>query len=172
MAWYGGIAAGLAGMILTAPPDILVDRSGRLFAARSADGDLMLSSQRRDKFTRETWLRRSGAFGSGEPWPDRGASRDNRLVCDHLGCIYRVRGHTVALATSPAALAEDCRHADVIISTVPLRTRCPSARRVIDRFDLWRNGAHAIWLQNGRFRIESVNTERGNRPWVVRRGER
>jgi len=169
--WFGmGVmAVGLAGMLVTVPPDLLVDNSGRLFAVRSADGDLMFSSKRRGRFTREAWLRRSGRFSSAENWPARGSSQDDRLACDDLGCIYHSKGHTVALAQSHAALAEDCRHADVIVSTVPLRIHCPSARRIIDRFDLWRNGAHAIWLEYGRIRIESVNAQRGYRPWVTRR---
>ena len=45
-------------------------------------------------------------------------------------------------------------------------------RVVVDRFDLWRNGAHAIWL-NGWLghrpvRVRSVNGQRGDRPWIVR----
>jgi competence protein ComEC len=74
----------------------------------------------------------------------------------------------VALARSLAAVDEDCRSAQVVLSTVPVRGSCPSALRVIDRFDLWRNGTHAVWLSPGGVRIASVNGTRGKRPWVVR----
>jgi competence protein ComEC len=58
--------------------------------------------------------------------------------------------------------------ADVIVSLVPVRRRCPSANVVVDRFDLWRNGAHALWLGPGMVEVVSVGETRGTRPWVVR----
>jgi competence protein ComEC len=90
------------------------------------------------------------------------------LSCDIQGCLYRAGGSTVALVTDPAAVAEECWSADVLVSTVPVRGRCPSPKVVIDRFDLWRDGAHALWLENGGIRFESANGERGHRPWVLR----
>jgi competence protein ComEC len=75
----------------------------------------------------------------------------------------------VALVRDPAALAEDCRVADLVISAAqPVRRRCPSADRVIDRFDLWRDGGHAVWLDPGAITVLSVRESRGDRPWVVR----
>jgi len=68
----------------------------------------------------------------------------------------------------PDASLEDCAMADVIVSVVPVRRRCPSAHTVIDRFDLWREGGHALWLEKGGARVETVNGDRGRRPWVVR----
>ena len=96
------------------------------------------------------------------------ASVDGRLRCDTLGCIYRAKGWVVALPRDPLAVAEDCRAADVVVAAVPVRGRCPSARLVIDRFDLWRAGAHAIWLGPHGVAWQSVAGTRGNRPWVLR----
>jgi competence protein ComEC len=39
---------------------------------------------------------------------------------------------------------------------------------VIDRFDLWRDGGHAVWLDPGAIAVLSVRESRGDRPWVVR----
>ena len=39
---------------------------------------------------------------------------------------------------------------------------------ITDRFDLWRKGGHALWLEKGGARVETVNGNRGRRPWVVR----
>ena len=103
------------------------------------------------------------------PWPRRGASEDGRLVCDSLGCIYRAGGQVVALVRDPRAFTEDCRVASVVVSLVPLRRACPSAHTVIDRFDLWREGAHAIWLDAHGVRVESVARRSGKRPWTVSR---
>jgi competence protein ComEC len=55
----------------------------------------------------------------------------------------------------------------VVVSLEPVRMRC-RAPAVIDRFDLWRNGAHAIWVgEDGVIDIRSVQEMRGHRPWVV-----
>ena len=88
------------------------------------------------------------------------------MRCDGLGCIQRVGGQTVALVKDPRALAEDCALADVVVSIVPVRSQCPAAHTVIDRFDLWRSGTHAIWLDDHGARVESVAKTRGNRPWT------
>ena len=115
------------------------------------------------------WLRRVGQDADAPLWPRQGFSADGRLVCDHLGCILRAKGHVVALDSRHQGLAEDCWIADVVVSAVPVRGSCPAAKMVIDRFDLWRHGGHALWLQDdGGVRVESVNEIRGRRPWVVR----
>jgi competence protein ComEC len=43
---------------------------------------------------------------------------------------------------------------------------------VIDRFDLWRRGGHALWLSPDGVRVETVRAHRGERPWVRVRGGR
>ncbi|MDP7242626.1 MAG: ComEC/Rec2 family competence protein [Rhodospirillales bacterium] len=165
-AWgLAGVAAGLAGVAVTVPPDVLVDGGGRLMAVRSASGTFAVSTRRTGRFNRGVWLRRVGQDAEAPLWPRQGFSADGRLVCDHLGCILHAKKHVVALVSRPQSLAEDCWIADVVVSAVPVRGPCPAA----DRFDLWRHGAHALWLlDNGQVRVESVNEERGRRPWVVR----
>lgn len=158
--------AGLASVALLTPPDVLVSGDGRLLGVRGADGGLLLSSLRVERFTAEGWLRRT-ADDAAERWPEEGTSPDGSLACDGLGCIYRTEGHVVALALASAALEEDCQIADVVVSLAPVRRRCPSADTVIDRFDLWRNGAHALWLAPGKVEVLSVGETRGNRPWVI-----
>ncbi len=162
------IAAGVASIAIVRPPDILVSADGKLMAVRQAGGNLAVSSMVKARFERKVWLRRSGLDGASPArWPDEGFSRDRRLTCDSMGCIYRAGGQRIALIRNNGALFEDCRSADVIISAVPVRGPCPSAHTVIDRFELWRNGAHALWIDDGGVRIESVNQERGKRPWVL-----
>jgi len=162
------IVVGLGLAFTMRPPDILADENGKLIGARAADGTLMLSSLRAGTFAAETWLRRSG-MTEAEPWPKSGASRDGRLTCDALGCLYRARGKTAALVRNEAALLDDCATADVVVSLVPVRRGCRSPEAVIDRFDLWRNGSYAVWLDPARVRIESVREWQGRRPWVVER---
>jgi len=103
--------------------------------------------------------------------PTAGLSADNRLRCDVEGCLYRVGGKVMELVYEDSALAEDCWAADVVVAINPVRRTCPAAR-VIDRFDLWRQGGHALWLVRDEVRIETVNGERGERPWVQRPEQR
>jgi len=166
--WWGAVAlaAGLASIGLARPPDILVAESGRLIAARDSAGRLALSSTRRATYTAEVWLRENGRNAvatwpkAGEAWPDGG------LRCDSTGCVYRAKGYTVALVERGEALSEDCRIADIVISAEPTFRRCRGPRLVIDRFDLWREGAHVLWLDGDGPRLESVADARGQRPWT------
>ena len=163
-----GIALGMAALFLVQPPDVLIEGRGRLLGVRTADGGLAVSNPRRARFDRDIWLRRLGQKRVRAAWPRNGASADGRLSCDVEGCVYRAGGRVVALAFGEAALAEDCWMADVVVSLVPVRISCPAPDGLIDRFDLWRLGGHALWLNGDKVRIETVNGVRGDRPWVIR----
>ena len=160
---------GLAALLVQRPPDILIDDRGKLFAVKSADGSFLLSSKRVSKFVGQTWLRRVGHNPAAKSnFPKTGYGKDGRLACDQLGCILKLNGQTIGLIMQNQALPEDCRLADVIISAVPVFWGCPSAKLIIDRFDLYRNGAHAVWIDDAGVTVKSVNQERGYRPWVLR----
>ncbi|MBL8703498.1 MAG: ComEC family competence protein [Rhodospirillales bacterium] len=177
------IVAAFAAMALLRGPDLLVSGDGRMMAVRGAEGRLLVSDYAADRLTTETWLRRSGQ-SAAEPWPDAGGKRGraraatpdvaqpperDELRCDGQACLYRRDGVSVALVHEASALAEECASADVVVSSVPVRRGCRGPALVIDRFALWREGAHALWLEKGRARVETVAQERGNRPWVARR---
>jgi competence protein ComEC len=161
------IALGMASVALVRAPDILVSGDGRLVAVRGADGLLRVSSARPARLTRETWLRRAGQSDPASVWPRAGRSEDGSLSCDPAACLYTMHGHVVALVRDASALVEDCQHADIVVATVPVRRPCQSADIVIDRFSLWRNGGHALWLDRDGVRVENVREERGIRPWVA-----
>jgi len=163
--WFGlgGIMVGMASLFWVQAPDILVDGKGKLLALKNAQGRLVVSSLKTSKFTRDVWLRRA-AQDMPTAWTDL-----QGLACDSLGCIYRIKGRRVALVQDVGAVMEDCQNADIVISSVPIRQSCRMPKVVIDRFDLWRKGTHALWFgEDGSVRIESVNDSRGKRPWVLR----
>ena len=143
------------------PPDLLIDDRGRLAALRSAKGTLFFSSRNPRGYTVESWLRRAGQFDAG---------RGDKFNCDRLGCIGERNGVTVSYTRDARALGEDCRKADILLSAVPVRRRCPSAALVVDRFDLWREGGHAIWFTAEGFKVKTVAEMRGPRPWAPARG--
>lgn len=159
-------ALALLSPAMSSTPDLLIDGKGKLFAVRTETGEIALSSRKAARFTGDIWLRRDGQLESA-PWP---GAEPERLRCDGAGCIYRNQGRLVALVSHGRALAEDCRAAAIIVSAVPVRRSCPSASLIIDRFDLWRKGAHALYFgDDGSVRVVSVGEIRGTRPWAPRK---
>tara|TARA_R110000868_G_scaffold1132_11_gene8673 strand:+ start:180 stop:2405 length:2226 start_codon:yes stop_codon:yes gene_type:complete len=151
-------------------PALLIDRDGKLVALRGADDTLRLSSAR-PAYTAEAWLRHNGDHRA----PKEAASKEFR-TCDVLGCIMRAEGNVlVALPTSLDAMRDDCTRADVIVTSIgmprTLRRSCKS-RLVVDRFDLWRNGAIAFTIPAGEvsnpenWERQTARDMRGDRPWV------
>jgi len=165
-----GIVAGFVLWLMAAPPVVLIDGNAKLFGLVTQHGRLHVSN-RRKSFTLRTWLAGQG-LTSAEPLA-RGKANGGRteasvgeLRCDALGCLYQRSGRTIAIINDLRALAEDCPVSDVIVATLPLRQNCPQASIRIDRFDLWRNGAHALWVSDdGNIRVKSVAESRGQRLW-------
>ena len=167
-----GLAGPLLGAVsiaLASPPDLLISGDGKLLALRAGDGALVFSSLKRQTYRRDIWLRRSGTE-TARAWDRGGGPPEPGLRCDALGCIFEFApGGRLGLALTGEALEEDCRAVEVLVSLEPLRgLDCPKPRLVIDRFDLWRAGAHALWLSGGTPEVATVRAQRGERPWVRR----
>lgn len=180
--WLGtaGLLLGIVSPWLMPGPDMLLAGDGRLTAARAADGRhyYISGSFPPRSFVGEIWLQRL-AMPPLHPWPalrrnqtEGRAGADGSLRCDPDGCSWRYNGFLAALPKVPKAITEDCRHADIVIALqMPIRYRCPSARIVIDRFDLWRDGAHMLFLDRKTgLRVVTVASLRGQRPWVLPKG--
>lgn len=168
----GLIAVG-AGVVLAGGgrrPDILIGREGDLVAVRGADGLFGAQAFSSSRFELERWLEHDGDARSV-----RGALRTNVFACDGAGCVAEVQGLRVAVARHPAATAEDCANADILIGGPPRPRGCNHPLAVIDGVRLRRDGAHAIYLGRDEekgavriFRTETVADARGARPWSAR----
>jgi competence protein ComEC len=163
---YGLIGILAAGTLtaIARPPDLLIGPEGELFAVRLEHG-LYLPEGRDQRFERELWLRR---YGEERPTLPQEDSEEFR--CDRLACIYRRHGYLVSIVRDERALSEDCRLADVVVASVPVSRRdCRAPTAVVDRFDLWREGGHAVWLGRDHLDIRSVADFQGVRPWAPSR---
>ncbi len=163
--WLGilPMIAGIAVAFTARPPDVLIDEKGKVAAVRGAGGNLAVLGGAKS-FARETWLRRD-AQKETEP-----AHAADLPVCDAIGCIYRPPHRPdlrIALIRVADALPEDCARADIVISPVPTFGGCRGPQLVIDRFDLWRGGAHAVWLGDDDIEVRSVAQDQGQRPWSL-----
>jgi len=147
-----------------ARPDVLIDRDGGIAAIRAQDGKLALSSPRAS-YTAEQWLRHDGDTRAASD------AKSDLFRCESFACVWREEGRPiVAFAPDYAALTDDCEMADIVVTRagVPqhMRRRC-RAELLIDRFDLWRDGATALYFQpDGTVRVETSLKHRGARPWV------
>lgn len=150
--------------------DVLIDREGVLAAIRMGDGRLALTSGR-SSYAAEQWLRHDGDARTPAE------AKSEFLHCDALGCAWREEGKPlIAFSASVAALIEDCGMADIVVAKIGvprrLRRQC-RAGTLIDRFDLWRDGAIALYLEkDGSVRVARAREFRGARPWVQRRPAR
>jgi competence protein ComEC len=142
------------------PADILVSPRFGIVAVK--DDALYVSSLRKEKFIGEKWESLYGLHkGEAKGWPREG--RAGPLVCDEAACRAELRGRHVSILRSPAALAEECAWADVVLAFDPVKGPCRVP--VIDKFDAISNGAYGMWLGPDSIRILSAEAARGLRPW-------
>ncbi len=162
-----GIAIAAVGLIVATGitrPDVLIGRGGGQIAIRDASGSLKVSAGgRKDTFALERWL-----LADGDDTVPAAASDQSVFACDALACIAEIKGKTVALVRHPAAVMEECAHADVVISQVPVVGSCDGTKVVIDRRDLWAGGSHAVFVDGPAISAVSAASLRGSRPWVRR----
>ncbi len=166
------IAIGLLSVYVVPEVDLIVDGDARLFAVKTDSGHLYVSDPRKARRDRELWLRH---FGLRSVVPihlaNLAKNQGQPLRCDLSACIYKKGDIRIVIVKTEAALYEDCWFADLLISLVPIRNRCPASLK-IDRFDLWREGTYAISVRNGLIVLKSSSHGRGDRPWVLKRGSK
>jgi len=171
--WQGwtrllGLVAILAGIGLAAlrhEPDIVVERRGATVAFRADNGLLALPPQRKARFSVEKWLLHEGDSASFKQALERPG-----WSCAATACRAVVKGRRLLFVrsdTADGAAGALCGDAEIVIAAVPLRGACRGARLRIDRFDLWRKGAHAIYFDGDQWRVVSARDEEGRRPWAV-----
>lgn len=168
---FAGMIPILAGLALAPTmrrPDVLVAENGRLVAVRGQDGRLEALTVKRSKFEVERWLEYDGDGRSA-----REAQRGGAFKCDAVGCVARVKDRVVSVARAPAAIADDCARADILVLDAPRPGDCARPTRILDVFDIWRDGNAAIYLDApgadgaAGVRVETVAAARGERPWSM-----
>ncbi len=167
--WHGRIrliGAGLFALgVMLAPlkpaPDVLIDSTAAVVALRNGDGRLAPTTGHRGRYVVTQWLMADGDSAK----PAEAAKRPG-WTCDKAKCSGEVAGHSLIYLRDEKA-AVDCGSRDIAIAAFPLRGRCKDAGVRIDRFDVWRNGAHALIMQGQDVRIETARQLSGKRPWSV-----
>ena len=155
-------AAGLMLAPFSARPDILIERTGSNVAVRTDGGSLVPANTRRGGFAVEAWLR-----ADGEPTSLREAAHRSGWTCAADTCRADLKGRHVLYVHQGKTAANFTCDADILITDFPLRGRCSTVPLRIDRFDLWRLGAHALYFDGSSIIVKTARAEQGRRPWVV-----
>lgn len=164
---YAGLPVAAIGLMLGPPPapDLLMSEDGRVLGLRDERGVVHVASARLDRYVTESWARRQGQDGARR-WTVSAEEQALGLGCSTGLCRWRKGPWRIALVSDEKRLAEACGSADIVLSTVDAQARCRGPRLVIDRRDAWKDGAHALWLDELGVRRETANARRGDRPWV------
>jgi competence protein ComEC len=156
------MAAGLAAGLVIRPPDLLIAGDGRVILLHAGDQAFLLRGSGGSAFVRDAYLR---AYGLAEAAPLPTSGDGPALTCGPDACRYApYPGVALALIRS-GATAGYCGQAAVLVSPEPLRPRC-HAGQAVDRFSVWREGPHAVWLRPDGAVVLSDRGYRGDRPWV------
>ncbi|MFP4004085.1 MAG: ComEC/Rec2 family competence protein [Alphaproteobacteria bacterium] len=175
--WLGAapLAAAVAALLMADRPGILIDDKGGLIAVREGTGGSYYLSESTPRFVARSWLERDG---DGRTVRDAASDAPPGWRCDARGCILMRDGRPwLAHVRRARALDEDCGRVKVLISEEPVRGPCEGPELVVGRFDLWRKGAHAVWLTADGMEVRRLETTGSLRPWSpyrtrLRRGGR
>ena len=143
---------------LAAPrPDLLISEDARLIAFRSGGTYWLQTHSGGSKFTREAW---EAHLGSGPllPISDGKPEQCGAELC-RVGPVLLVRDKA-------RAAEKDCAGVALLVSAEPARGECPRGVGLLDRFTVWRDSTHAVWIDGDGVRVLSDRAERGQRPWV------
>ncbi|HEY5797310.1 MAG TPA: ComEC/Rec2 family competence protein [Bosea sp. (in: a-proteobacteria)] len=139
-------------------PEILIERDGSGIAVRGKD-DLLVVAGKPSRFVLQQWLT---ADGDGRN-PDDAVLRQG-AACDARGCVIATKdGRSIAYARDRLAIIEDCRRADLVVTSIPWTAPC--AAKLIDRTALTRDGATALVRRGKDWRSHASEQVGGDRPW-------
>ena len=159
--WSGAVLGVVAALwaVTTPRPDILVSADGQSAALRGPDGRLSTLHSGRDTFALSDWL-----AADADPRGVKDKTLHAGVRCDALGCVGMLKGgRLAAYELSPAAFAEDCSRANVVVSSRSAPGAC--AATLIDR-NVWRaRGAMALRWDGDRFIEEAARPVGTDRPW-------
>lgn len=156
------IAAGAAVAPTRARPDVLVGRDGQIVAVRNEAGALAALAQRGTMFELSRWLEHDGDARNAREV----ANAQQGFRCDASGCTVSVKGMLIAITRQPAAFADDCARARLLVMTLPRPASCLPKGKTIDLYDLRDKGTHSIRIDGGQISMITVADVRGVRPWT------
>jgi competence protein ComEC len=161
--WVGVLAIliGLVSSQSLQRPQILIEERASNVAIMDGQGHYVFADARKGKFAGEKWLQ-----GNGEITTVSAAAILPGWTCAENMCFADVGATSIGYIHEQPDASWTCPPVDVVIADFPLRRACSDVATRIDRFDVWRHGAHAVYIADGVVRLETVKAAQGDRPWV------
>jgi len=161
----GGAVACIAALgvwALQSTPDLMVTEDGVVIARFEQSGVFQTTSARRSRFDAGVFMQRAGQGRSALP--------PAPLRCDGAGCVGEIDGGlSIAITTSPEALAEDCARVDLVIfdgEASPWRRRRCRALLLDDDFRASEGGLQFEVREGALRAMRSSNDVRRSRIWT------
>jgi competence protein ComEC len=148
--------------LLHRSPDILIERTAGAVAVMTANGELVPAPQSRGRYAVKKWLE-----SAGDPSSAAAAEKRAAWTCDGRACKAAVKSKTLGYFREGEGKEPDCAGIDILVASYPLRGACRGVPVRIDRFDVWRNGAYAVWAEETAVRTRSSRQAGGKRPWTL-----
>jgi competence protein ComEC len=148
--------------LLHRPPDILIERTAGAVAVLNESGELVPTPQSRGRYAVKKWLE-----SAGDPISAAAAEKRALWACEGRACKATFKTKTVAYFKEGLGKEPDCTGIDILIAAYPLRGACRNVPMRIDRFDVWRNGAYAVWVTDRIVRAQTAREASGKRPWTL-----
>jgi competence protein ComEC len=159
--WLALLCVALAaGFVTPQKPFLLFDERGANAAFLSGNG-YVPAIAKGASFSAGRWLQQAGDNASVVDAAKREGWSCNAGVCD-----AKEGGLAISFLQRAAEQNVTCPVADVLLAEFPLRRRCKGKRVTIDRFDVWRSGAHAVYIDGNSILVTTTRALQGTRPWV------
>ena len=163
MRWFGVVAM-VAGIVIgqsAVRPQILIEERAGNVAVLDASGNYVFADAHKGKFAADKWLQSNGEISKLAQ-----AATNPGWSCADGMCFTDLAEKSVAYVHEQKTKDWTCPPVEILITDFPLRHACNNIPIRIDRFDVWKHGAHALYISNGVVRIETVKGAQGQRPWV------
>ncbi|MDD3182861.1 MAG: ComEC/Rec2 family competence protein [Alphaproteobacteria bacterium] len=176
-AWrYAGLLAIMAGCfypLFVTLPTVYISDDKPIWAVRLRDGRMAVYGKRKEDFTVGQWLQQVGQPKALYLNDKTITTLPDELTCDAAYCAYspptRTGSPTIIFLHKDAApdiVTKACANRELIVVSFARLTACSAPQAVIDADSVWQRGAHSLsFTPEGPFTINTVRTERGQRPW-------
>jgi len=167
--WAGAVplAIGLAWMLATPAPDLIVTGDGRHLAIRMPDGSMALLRDRAGDYTRDMLAETGGSDAEPVALSDQPGARcslDSCMIEHRAGDrVWRIAATRSPYTLPWAEFTALCRSVDVMISDRRLPAGCTPRWLKLDRPALARTGGVAIAFRSGRV---TMVRGAGQHPWL------
>ena len=159
------IGLGLAFFQAAPKPDIYIGDNARTIAVRNNAGEHGETRLSAPKTSKRSYLLKRWLEKDGDARPPSLVAKGENFRCDFHGCVTRTKDYLVVHNRNAAGLDDDCQRADILIARMAIKRPCMHPKLIIDKSLTTIMGAHVIYIDGDRFRVETVEAARGRRPW-------